>query len=112
MTLLAFTAVCMSLFAPLVLLYDVSFHLSFLAVIGIIYTQDFFKKYLRFLPEFFAIREAAVLTLAALVFALPIMMFQFGQVSLFAPFANIAVTWTIPFAMLFGALSLIAEMIS
>lgn len=112
MALLAFTAVCMSIFSPLILLYDVSFHLSFLAVIWIIYTQKFFKKYLVFLPEFFAVREAWVLTLAALVFTLPIMIFQFGQISLLAPIANIAVTWSIPFAMFFWALSLIAEIFS
>jgi len=100
MTLLAFTALCMLIFSPLSLSYDVSLHLSFLAVIWIIYTQDFFKKIFYFVPEAFAIREAFVLTLAALSFALPIMMFQFGQISLLAPFANIAVTWTIPLAML------------
>jgi len=53
-----------------------------------------------------------VLTLAALSFALPIMIFQFGQVSLLAPFANIAVTWTIPLAMLGGAITLIIDIVS
>jgi competence protein ComEC len=106
-TLLAFTAVCMSLYSPLSLFYDVSLHLSFLAVIGIIYTQEYFKKLFSWVPEFFAIREACILTLSALSFALPIMMFQFWQVSLLAPFANIAVTWTIPLAMLGGSVTLI-----
>ena len=105
-TLLAFTAVCMALWSPLSLYYDVSLHLSFLAVIGIIYTQEYFKKIFFWIPKTFAIQEASVLTLSALSFALPLMMFQFGQVSLLAPFANIAVTWTIPFAMLTGSLTL------
>jgi len=99
-TLLSFTAVCMVLYSPLSINYDVSLHLSFLAVIGIIYTQDFFKKIFFFVPQTFAIQEALILTLSALSFSLPIMIFQFGQVSLFAPIANIAVTWTIPLAML------------
>ncbi len=111
-TLLAFTAVCMCVFSPLILLYDVSFHLSFLAVIGIIFTQQIFKKAFSWVPDIFSIREALVLTLASLSFTLPIMMFQFGQVSLFAPFANIAVTWTIPLAMLTGAIALILDMVS
>lgn len=106
-TLLAFTALCMWLWSPLSLKYDVSLHLSFLAVIGIIYTQEYFKKIFFWVPEIFAIREASVLTMAALSFALPIMMFQFGQVSLLAPFANIAVTWTIPLAMLLGSITLL-----
>jgi len=51
--------------SPLILNYDVSFHLSFLAVIGIIYTQSFWKKIFHFLPETLAIKEAFVLTLSA-----------------------------------------------
>lgn len=111
LTIVLITAFFMVLISPLTLNYDVSFHLSFLAVIWIIYTQWFFKKVFGFLPEFFAIREAFVLTLAALSFTLPIMVFNFWQVSLFAPFANIAVTWTIPIAMFFGFLSLIGYII-
>lgn len=106
-TLLAFTALCMWLWSPMSLNYDVSLHLSFLAVIGIMYTQDIFQKMFYWVPQTFAIREALVLTLAALSFSLPIMIFQFGQVSLFAPFANIAVTWTIPLAMIGGSITLI-----
>jgi len=111
-TLLSFTAVCMVLYSPLSINYDVSLHLSFLAVIGIIYTQDFFKKIFFFVPQTFAIQEALILTLSALSFSLPIMIFQFGQVSLFAPIANIAVTWTIPLAMLAWVITLIFDSIS
>ncbi len=112
LTLLVFTAVCMTVFNPLSLSYDVSLHLSFLAVIGIMYTQEIFTKIFSWVPNTFAIREALVLTLSALSFSIPIMMFQFGQVSLLAPLANIAVTWTIPLAMLGWALTLIIDFIS
>jgi len=112
LTLIAFTAVVMSLISPLSLNYDVSMHLSFLAVIGIIYTQEIFTKIFSWIPSTFAIREAFVLTLSALSFSLPVMMFQFGQISLLAPLANIAVTWTIPLAMLWWTVTLIADMIS
>ncbi len=105
--ILAFTAVCMALYSPLALVYDISLHLSFLAVIGIMYTQELFSKMFSFLPSSFAIREAFVLTLSALSFSLPIMLFQFGQISLLAPFANIAITWTIPLAMLGWAISVL-----
>jgi competence protein ComEC len=111
-TLLVFTAVCMTILNPLALSYDVSLHLSFLAVVGIMYTQEFLGKVFYWVPNIFAIREALVLTLAALSFSFPIMMFQFGQVSLLAPFANIAVTWTIPLAMIGWSLTLIADAIS
>lgn len=110
--LLLFTALVMTLWSPFALNYNVSMHLSFLAVIWILYTQELWKKLCVFLPEIFSIREAFVLTLAALSFSLPVMIFQFWQVSLFAPIANIAVTWTIPLAMLVGALSLLSDVIS
>ncbi len=112
LALLLFTACLMVLFFPLILNYDVSFHLSFLAVIWIIYTQKFWKKMFYFLPETLAIKEAFVLTLSALVFALPVMLFNFGQLSIMAPFANIAVTWTIPLAMLGGFLSILVDFVS
>jgi predicted membrane metal-binding protein len=86
--------------SPLSLNYDVSLHLSFLAVLGILYTQKFFGKIFYFLPDFLAIKEAFILTLSAMSFALPIILFNFGQLSIMSPFANIAVTWTIPLAML------------
>lgn len=108
-TLLSFTWVAMTLMNPLALSYDVSLHLSFLAVIGIMYTQEMFQWLFSWVPSTLAIREAFVLTLSALSFSLPIMMFQFWQISLLAPLANIAVTWTIPLAMLLWALTLVVD---
>jgi len=52
------------------------------------------------MPETLAIREAFVLTMSALTFTIPIMLLNFGQVSILSPLANVAVTWTIPIAML------------
>jgi competence protein ComEC len=102
----------MIILSPFSLNYDVSLHLSFLAVLGIIYTQKFFDNLFNFLPNFLEIKTAFVLTLSALVFTLPIMIFNFGQVSILAPFANIAVTWTIPIAMLFGFISILVHFVS
>lgn len=111
LAIVLFTLVLMVIWSPYSLNYDVSLHLSFLAVIWIIYTQWFFKKIFAFLPEFMSIREAFVLTMAALSFTLPIMIFNFGQVSILAPIANIAVTWTIPIAMLLWFISVITYMV-
>jgi len=111
LSIILLTAIVMILFSPLSLNYDVSLHLSFLAVIWIVYTQNWFKKYLHFLPETLAIREAFILTLSALTFTLPIMIFNFWQVSMLAPFANIAVTWTIPIAMILWFLSIVVYFI-
>lgn len=104
--LLLFTASGMLVFQPLYLNYDVSFQLSFLAVIWLLYFQEFWRKICFFLPKFFAIQESFVLTLAAMTTTLPIMIFNFWQVSLFAPIANMLVWWMMPFVMFFWFITL------
>jgi len=112
LAIILFTLLLMVVWSPYSLNYDVSLHLSFLAVIWIVYTQGFFKRVFAFLPEFMSIREAFVLTMAALSFTLPIMIFNFGQLSMLSPIANIAVTWTIPLAMLLWFLSVVWYMLA
>lgn len=111
-TIVLLTAFIMVLFSPYSLNYDISLHLSFLAVLWIIFTWDFFKKIFWFLPETLAIKEAFVLTMSAMSFSLPIMIFNFWQISLISPISNIAMAWTIPFAMLFGFISILVYFIS
>lgn len=111
-TLLILTAWIMVLFSPYSLNYDISLHLSFLAVLWIIFTQDFYKNLFKYVTETLAIKEALVLTFSALTFTLPLMLFNFWQVSILSPFANISVTWTIPIAMLLGFISIIVYFVS
>ncbi len=106
-TVLILTAFLMSFFSPFILNYDISFTLSFLAVLWILYTWNFWEKVFDFMPNFLAIKEAFVLTMSALSFTLPIMIFNFGQVSILAPISNVLVAWTIPVAMLFWFLSIL-----
>lgn len=112
LSLLLFTAFIMVLYNPLYLNYDSSFHLSFLAVIGLLYFQVFWTKIFFFLPSFFAIKESFILTMSALTTTIPIMIFSFGQFAIFAPITNLLVGWVIPFAMLFWFLSVIGQFIS
>lgn len=111
LSLIVLTAIIMTIISPLSINYDISLHLSFLAVLWIIYSQKFFEKLFYFLPDFLEIKTAFTLTLSALVFTLPIMIFSFWQVSILAPFANIAVTWTIPLAMIFWFISIIVHFV-
>ncbi len=106
LAIISLTALFMLLYSPLSINYDVSFHLSFLAVLWIIYTQKFFSKIFYFLPDFLEIKNAFTLTLSALTFTLPIIFFNFGQVSIISPLANIAVWWTLPISMLLGFISI------
>lgn len=107
LSLVIFTACILVIINPMILSYDISFQLSFLAVLWILYTQNFFKKVLFFVPDFWWIKEALVLTLWALVFTCPIMIMNFWVLSIIAPIANICVAWTIPLAMLWGFISII-----
>ena len=107
--IIIFVWIIMALLSPLSINYDISLHLSFLAVLWILYCQKKLNSVFSFIPNFLAIRDAFVLTLSAMTFALPIILFNFGQLSLMSPFANIAVTWTIPFAMLWWFLSIIVD---
>ncbi len=110
--ILAFSAFLLILYNPLIINYDISFELSFLAVLWLIYTKDFFDKLFSFLPKILAIRESFVLTLRAFSFTIPIMIVYFGQVSILAPIANLAVWWTLPFTMLFWFISVIFSFFS
>ena len=56
-------------------------------------------------------REALTATLAAQVLALPLILYQFGNLSVIAPLANVVLLPVVPYAMLFGALALLAGMI-
>ena len=110
--LIILTLTLMVILSPLSLLYDVSLQLSFLAVLGILFTQDFFKKIFSFLPNFLSLRDACVLTFSAFAWLFPVLFFQFGQVSLLTPIANMLVAWTIPLIMLWGAFLLLIDTFS
>ncbi|MEN9933653.1 MAG: hypothetical protein RLZZ387_232 [Chloroflexota bacterium] len=53
-------------------------------------------------------REALTATLAAQILALPLILYAFGNLSIIAPLANVALLPMVPYAMLFGALCLAA----
>jgi competence protein ComEC len=107
--LFAFVLCIFTLFSPLSLIYDISFQLSFAAVLGIIVLSPFFEKVFFFLPKSLALRESMVMTFCALVMTLPIMLINFSYISLVAPISNLLVVWTLSPIMLFGMLSLVVS---
>ncbi len=78
---------------PLLLFYDVGFQLSFLAALGIIYLSPAFKRWLRFIPEakFFNFRSILVMTFSAYIFTLPILIYNFGRISLAGLLTNVLI---------------------
>ena len=108
---LALTAALMLLANPYILIWDAGFQLSFLATVGLVYLSPLVEK---FIPKFIRlemIRETLVSTFSAIIITLPLILYQFGRLSLVAPLANVLVLWIIPWLMLFGFLSLIISFV-
>lgn len=93
---LVLAAVVMILFNPYILFYDVGFQLSVLATAGMI---------------FLAGEGAIKTTLAAIIATLPLILYQFGRLSIVALPVNIFILWIIPYVMLGGFLSLVSATI-
>ncbi|MDD3032545.1 MAG: ComEC/Rec2 family competence protein [Candidatus Pacebacteria bacterium] len=87
---LVIAAVLILFFNPLSLVYDLGFQLSFLAVLGIIFFNNFFKEKLKFLKNSFLIDLVAV-NFSAQVFVLPLLIYTFNYVSLASFITNILV---------------------
>jgi len=56
-------------------------------------------------------REALTATLAAQILALPLILYQFGNLSIIAPLANVVLLPVVPYAMLIGAIALVGGMV-
>jgi competence protein ComEC len=107
---MVFTAGVMILLNPQILLYDVGFQLSFLALSGLVYLSPILNLVFKVLPKI--IREPLVATCSAQIFALPILLYNFDQLSLIAPLTNVLVLETVPPTMLFGFLTGILGFVS
>ena len=108
---LLIAAAIMLIFNPLLLFYDVGFQLSFLAVLGIIYLFPIFDFHLsRFLKNKGSrwFRQILALTLSAQIFTLPILVYNFGSVSLISPLVNVLVVPLLPVILIFGFLGILA----
>jgi competence protein ComEC len=97
-----FSAGIMLLINPLLLRYDIGFQLSFLATIGIVYFSPFLENQMIKKYRAWGIWEILVLTLSAQVFVLPIILFNFKNLSLVSPLANLLVLPIIPLTMFLG----------
>ncbi len=105
------SAVLILLFNPLTLFYNLGFQLSYLAVLGIMFFNSFFKKYLKFVRNKFLIDFLAI-NLSAQVFTLPLLIYTFNYVSLSFLITNILVVPVLPALLVLGFLCLVLPSIS
>ncbi len=101
------TAGAMLLWNPLLLLNDLGFQLSFLSVLGILEVSPYLVKLLDRVPNVLALRESIALTLSSQIAAAPWIAYKLGNLSLVALPANLLAGPMIPWAMLFGAVSVL-----
>jgi competence protein ComEC len=110
---------------PKILRFDVGFELSFLATLGLVYGSPILERAyetmkLRFTPPLrdlglvhedrnlraprraSVIRGVLISTISAQLFVIPLLVYQFGTLSIVSPIANLAVLPFIPATMLFG----------
>ena len=97
-------------FNPLLLRYDIGFQLSFLAVGGLVFLAPIIKEKLKFIPDkkFFNLKEILAQTLSAQIATLPILIYNFGYISLVAPLSNILIVPLIPLMMAIGFIFVLA----
>jgi len=116
----------MLLINPLLLFYDIGFQLSFLAVMGLIYLEPFIKFLIKkFIPtksrtldkigakgKIEELVSVISTTFAAQIFTLPIMIYNFGNISFVSPITNFLISPIVYLLMVFGFLAAIAGIFS
>ncbi len=108
---LASVALLMVLWNPFSLAFDPGFQLSVLATAGLIFLTPLFSEWLQWMPERFAIRETAAATLGTQTSVLPLLLYQNGQLPIYALPANLFALIPVPLAMLTSFIAAIGGMI-
>lgn len=102
---LLFAAVFMVFINPFILAFDVSFQLSFIATMAVIFFAPRIEKYFTWVTKSFGLRDIVSVTFAAYVFVFPFILYKMGNFSLVALPANVLILPFIPFTMMLGFLT-------
>lgn len=106
-SILLLVATIFIIYNPLIINYDIGFHLSFMALIWLITIEKSINNQLKFLPNLLKIRESISSTLSVIIFTIPIVLINFWKISVISIITNILVLPIIPINMLFWWLSII-----
>ena len=107
-------AFVMVLFNPAILVFDVGFQLSFLALMGIVYLQPAIEQFFKIDPEpgILEWRKNAVASTAAQLAVLPIILTSFGFFSPLSIITNVLLLSFIPYTMALGFFIAFARILS
>ncbi|MDI9325172.1 MAG: ComEC/Rec2 family competence protein [Alphaproteobacteria bacterium] len=105
--ILLLVATVFVLYNPLILLYDVSFHLSFIATASLLLFVEWWEKIFSFVPTRFGLRSICASMCAVQIGTLPYIFYAIGSFSIVGFIANVLVLPVIPIAMFLGFVSLV-----
>lgn len=108
---LLLSAVIMTLANPFILIWDAGFQLSFLSTVGLVYMTPIIEPRFSKLPDFLGIRESFVSTIAATLATLPLILSQFGRLSIVSVVVNVLILWMIPVMMGVGFFAVLGSFI-
>ncbi len=108
---LVLAAIVMICINPFVLVYDISFDLSFMATIAIIFLSPRLEPYLEWIPWKW-LRGIVTVTVSMYAFALPFVLYRIGNLSLVSLPANMAIVPLMPATMIAGFITGFAGLIS
>ncbi len=108
---LVLAGVVMVFLNPMIMVFDVGFQLSFMAVLGLIFIYPMLNSKTEKIPKFAGIKEIILMTLSAQFFVFPLLIYYFKSLSLVSVFTNMLVLPFVPLAMFFGFLSGLAGVI-
>ena len=87
---------------PLLLRLDVGFQLSFLGVMGLIHLQPIFSDLFKKIPNLLQLKNNLAATISAQIFTFPILVYNFGQITILSPISNILILPLIPLITILG----------
>ena len=108
---LVIAGIIMILINPFVLAFDVSFQLSFIATMAVIFVAPRMEKYFMWVTKRFELRDIMTVTFSAYVFVMPFILYKMGTLSFVALPANALILPFIPFTMLLGFMTGFAGLI-
>lgn len=111
---LVYASFLMLIFNPKLACFDIGFQLSVLAVLGLIYFEPFFGYYLHKMSTakiFSYIADTFSITLSAQLLTFPVLVQDFGQISLAALPANLSAVWMAPFLIFLIPIAIISGFI-
>lgn len=90
---------------PRILVFDLSFELSFLSTLALIYVSPVVEKKFTLLKKWPTLRGIAISTVATQIFVLPFLVYKMGTISLVGLPVNLLILGVIPATMFFGFFS-------